>query len=197
MDYEALKIVLPEFERPIAKYFDHISKKYKKGVFVDVGAHVGKYAIKMSKYGWDVVALESHPINYKLLNFNAKVNKCDVKALQVAAYSSRRVLRLYLSDFSGRHSLVLRSNNYIFVPAEPIDDVVNSLGIQLYSIKFVKIDVEVLKGMLDLLRHVKPDIIIEIYPNEKEALEILKELGYKVVPIYELGALTNYYYCFQ
>ncbi|MEM1646684.1 MAG: FkbM family methyltransferase, partial [Ignisphaera sp.] len=184
------------------KYFDYVSRKYRKGVFIDVGAHVGKYTIKMAKYGWDVVALEPHPINYKLLNFNAKVNKCDIKALQVAAYSSRRVLRLYLSDFSGRHSLVHRSNNYIFVPAVSIDDVINSLGIQPHSIKFVKIDVEgatveVLKGMLNLLRHAKPDIIIEIHPNEMEALEILKELGYKVVPIYELGALTNYYYCFQ
>ncbi|MEM0080147.1 MAG: FkbM family methyltransferase [Candidatus Nezhaarchaeales archaeon] len=202
MDYEALKIVLPEFERPIAKYFDYVSRKYGKGVFIDVGAHVGKYAVKMAKYGWNVVALEPHPINYRLLNFNARVNKCDVKALQVATYSSRRILRLYLSDFSGRHSLVPRGINYIFVPAKPIDDVINSLGIQPYSIKFVKIDVEgatveVLSDMLNLLRQAKPDIIIEVHPNEKEALKILKELGYKVVPIYELGALINYYYCFQ
>ncbi|MEM1744139.1 MAG: FkbM family methyltransferase [Candidatus Nezhaarchaeales archaeon] len=202
MDYEALKIVLPEFERPIAKYFDYVSRKYGKGVFIDVGAHVGKYAVKMAKYGWDVIALEPHPINYKLLNFNAKVNKCDIKALQVAAYSSRGALRLYLSDFSGRHSLVPRGDSHIFVPAESIDDMANSLGIQPHSIKFVKIDVEgvaveVLRGMLNILRHSKPEIIVEVHPNEKEALEILKELGYKVVPIYELGALTNYYYCFQ
>ncbi|MEM0240955.1 MAG: FkbM family methyltransferase [Candidatus Nezhaarchaeales archaeon] len=202
MDYEALKIVLPEFERPIAKYFDYVSRKYGKGVFIDVGAHVGKYAVKMAKYGWNVIALEPHPINYKLLNFNAKVNKCNIKALQVAAYSSRGVLRLYLSDFSGRHSLVPRGNSYTFVLAEPIDDIVNSLGIPPHSIKFVKIDaegvvVEVLKGMLNVLRYSKPDIIIEIDPNEKEALKFLKELGYKVVPIYELGTLTNYYYCFQ
>ncbi|MEM0100183.1 MAG: FkbM family methyltransferase [Candidatus Micrarchaeia archaeon] len=201
-DYEALEIVLPEFERPIAKYFDYISKKYGKGVFIDIGAHVGKYAIRMSRYGWDVVALEPHPVNYKLLCFNAKVNKCNIKALQLAAYSSRNVLRLYISNFSGRHSLVLRSNDYISVSTESIDGLLNSLGIQPYSIKFVKIDVEgateeVLKGMLNLLRHAKPDIIIEIHPNEKKALEILKELGYKILPIYELGTLTNYYYCFQ
>ncbi len=39
---------------------------------------------------------------------------------------------------------------------------------------------EVSKGMLDLLRHAKPEIIIEVHPNEREALEILKELAIRL-----------------
>jgi len=56
VDEEALHIVLPSFERWIEKM------KVKTGdVFVDIGAHIGKYSMKFSKVAKTVVAIEPTP----------------------------------------------------------------------------------------------------------------------------------------
>lgn len=203
MDYEALNIVLPEFERDVSRYINYVSSKHREGVFLDVGAHVGKYSIAMAKRGWRVIALEPHPLNYSCLTLNARINGCDIEALPLAAFSSKRTLKLFLGDYSGRHSVIREGKKYILVRAEPIDDILYSIGIPFDSVKLVKIDVEgaaveVLKGMLNLMKYAKPDIIIEISREERAAIGILKSLGYKIIPIIdkELGTFGGTYYAY-
>lgn len=203
-DYEALNIVLPLFENKVSKFIDYAARKHGRGVFLDVGAHVGKYSIKMANYGWSVVALEPHPLNYILLSFNAKINGCDIKSLKLAAYSFKGVLNLYLGDFSGRHSVARKSDSYVPVQAETVDDLMCELNVPLNSVKLVKIDVEgaaieVLKGMMNLIKVARPDIIIEVWPKEREALNILRSLGFKIVPICDevTGAPLDIYYAYH
>ncbi len=79
----------------------------KGGVFVDVGANVGGYAIRAAKTA-RVYALEPEPRNFHLLKLNVKLNqKCDVvRVFQVAAGSSSGKAKLFISDYHGRHSLL-------------------------------------------------------------------------------------------
>jgi tRNA1(Val) A37 N6-methylase TrmN6 len=59
------------------------------GVFIDVGANIGGYTIRVAKTA-RAYALEPHPRNFHLLKLNVKLNQKqdNVRAFQVAAGSS-------------------------------------------------------------------------------------------------------------
>ena len=68
-----LHIVMDEYEKDIRKYFD-----LKEGIFVDVGAHVGKYSVmvgnKLKERG-KIIAIEPEPNNYRRMMLNASFNR--------------------------------------------------------------------------------------------------------------------------
>ncbi len=80
------------------------------GVFVDVGANIGGYAIRAAKTS-RVYAFEPHPRNFYLLKLNVKLNqRCNnVRAFHTAVSSYLGKAKFYISDYHGRHSL-LRSH---------------------------------------------------------------------------------------
>ena len=65
-DFESLQIISREHEEWMWNYL-----KPKKGeVFIDVGAHIGKYALQVAKIVGEkglVIAIEASPINYNVL----------------------------------------------------------------------------------------------------------------------------------
>ena len=73
VDEESLIILSDEFEPWIWNHF----KIPKNGIFIDVGAHIGKYAIAMAKVIGDkglVIAVEPHPENFSVLTENISLN---------------------------------------------------------------------------------------------------------------------------
>ena len=166
-------------------------------VFIDVGAHIGKYTITVAKILKDglVLAFEPNPNNYRILLKNVKLNRLkNVIALKLAAWKSPTVLKLYLSEKGGNHSLKVPHEDFVYVYGKPIDEVVNELG--LNRIDWVKIDVEgaeleVVKGLRRTIKKFRPQIIIEA--EEESVLKFLKQMNYtiSIIP----PKILKMYYC--
>lgn len=74
-------------------------------MFVDVGAHIGKYTVMMAKRCKKVISIEPSPDNFRVLQANIRMNKLrNVQALNIACYSRKAKKRLYLSNWSGMNS---------------------------------------------------------------------------------------------
>ncbi len=140
-------------------------------IVVDVGAHIGKYTIIASKrVGTNgiVLAIEADPHNFDLLNRNIQLNKLsNVIALNYAAYSEEKIIRLYLPSRGEGSSSYTKYNtimsdrahgeeNSLDVKANTLDALLLSSMIKPEQVKWMKIDVEgaeyeVLKGAKDIL----------------------------------------------
>lgn len=185
-----------DFERWINKYIT-----LKEGnVFLDIGSHVGKYTIQAGKIVGDkgtVIAIEAHPLNYKVLNDNIKLNHLkNVKTFNIAAWNKVGKYTFYEGISSGRHSLKndfqIRLNNEdpehksYTITAKPIDDIVKSLNIK---VDFVKVDAggaefEILQGLKQTLLNSRPTLLVEIMKeNQKKTTLFLTELNYQIEPI--------------
>jgi len=82
--------------------YERFFKPTKGSTIIDVGAHIGFFAIKASRFVGKkglVVALEPHPINYRLLTYNIKLNKAtNVVPFKVAAGSYSGIAKMYISS---------------------------------------------------------------------------------------------------
>jgi len=129
-------------------------------VFVDVGAHVGRYAIRLAKHFRKVVAIEPIPRNVEILRKNIELNSVsNIEVLQIAAGDRRG--RIEISN-AGSHSSVLdasTSKDKVYVDMYPLDEVIDRVDV-------VKIDVEgyeieVVKGMRRIIAECRPILVIE------------------------------------
>ncbi len=199
VDREGVRIVSPLFESWMWNFL-----KPKRGdVFLDVGAHVGKYTCIVAKMvggKGKVIALEPHPTNYYLLTKNICANKLDnVIALNVAAWNENSELKLYSGSTSGRHSVkYVRDGGYITVKARRIDDILEELNID--RVDWVKIDAEgaeyeVLQGMERTLRKCRCKLILECRrENLGKVISFLNILGYRAKIVKESG--IPYLFCY-
>ena len=175
-------------------------------VFIDVGAHVGKYALKIAKrYPKSlVIAIEPGRLQFDALIDGIKKNKLrNIIPLNIAAWDEETELRLRVYTATGTSSVfdnlgygrLLRVEE---VKARPLDAVIHELSIS--HVDWVKIDVEgaelhVLRGFKNGIAKFKPKIIIEVSDfNRKEVFKFFKELNYKCkhIPEDESG---KYFIC--
>jgi len=183
------------YESKIRKYIN-----LKKGVFVDVGANMGKHTVVLSKQlnkNGKVIAIEPEPNNFKILEKNIKLNKLkNVIPLNLACYDSNGFLDLYL-DAEGAgtgHSLAEKVGPKISVKIRTLDNILKELKIK--KVDIIKIDVEgaepnVLKGATKILKKDHPKIIFEALDNKglNKTKKVLSEFGYKIEEIDS----TNYF----
>ena len=155
-------------------------------IVVDVGAHIGPYTIIASKRigsGGKVVAIEADPGNFDLLSRNIQLNKLsNVMALNYAAYSEEKMIKLYLPSGGEESSSYTKYNTIMSDRARDdekfVDVRVNTLDYLLLSknmikqeqeVNWIKIDVEgaeyeVLKGAKDILsKSSNITLLIEIH----------------------------------
>jgi len=187
LDEESLVILTPKFEPWMDKYLT-----LKRGdVFIDVGAHIGKYTVSLAKaVGSEgrVIAIEPHPENFKTLIKNVRLNKLEnVVALNIACWGDNQNLKLFVGDTTGHHGL---KKNYGFgaisVTAKTLDTILREFKVK--RVDFVKIDVEgseleVFEGMEETLLRFKPNIIVEVSSNEHLILSYVKKYGYNAMLI--------------
>jgi len=164
----------------------------KEGVFVDVGSHIGKFTVPIAKMGANVISIEPHPGNFKMLVKNIKLNKVEDKVIpmNIALSDENTEGKLYIGVNNLRHSIV---ENYgkgsIKVTFDTLDDIVKNIGVN--RIDFIKIDVEgselnVIKGGLKSINKFKPNMIIEVRKcNLKRLKKMLLNVGYSVEIIEE------------
>lgn len=169
-------LLLNELSEPwMTKYF-----KPKKGeIVVDVGAHVGKYALvaaKMVGKNGRMIAIEAHPENFKALLKNIRLNGFNnIIALNVAAFNEDgKELELF-GSMDDRYSLKLSEGPKIKVKTITIDSILRKYGIE--KVDLVKIDVEgaeveVLEGMrkiIDNSQNLK--ILVEVHSENRRKLD--------------------------
>ena len=184
-----------------------------EGIFLDVGANIGKYTIimarKLGSHGI-VIALEPNPDIYNRLIFNIKLNcLINVIPLNIAADSENRRMTLFVDPlYHGFSSLLYPLDSKLAeteggkkeklhsveVETRRLDDIVEELKIDK-EIRLVKIDVEgyeaeVLKGSSRIIERYKPMIVFEAWDEVrlKRVEELLLRFGYEIQPI----ALYNY-----
>jgi FkbM family methyltransferase len=151
-------------------------------VVVDIGAHVGKYALVAAKRvgtAGKVVAIEAHPENFRALADNTRINDFrNVFSSNTAAFNEDgKRLRLF-GQWDAAYSLKAWHPQCISVDARTTDSILRQHGIN--SVDWVKIDVEgaevdVLAGMKKVIGN-SPNlrILIEVSPsNEQEVDDIL------------------------
>jgi len=165
-----------------------------KGIFIDVGAHIGKYTIMVGrKINGRVISIEPAPDNFRTLLKNIELNSLkNVIPLNVAVAdedSERDFFVLKTSNTGGStlYSNYLergRSFKKIKVKVRRLDNLLSSLGIS--KIDLLKIDVEgaekqVLEGMGKYLKRTKIIIYEEWDVKKGVATELLQKLSFKII----------------
>jgi len=177
-------IIDPSFEKPIHNLFN-----LEKGVFVDVGAHIGKYTIMVARKLKDgkVIAIEADTNNFKILKKNLVLNNLEnVIALNVAASNKRGYINFYHIEgpATAMHSIIKPGRikcKEIQVRTERLEDILQKLGIK--QIDLLKIDVEgaerlVLEGLGTKLYDVKKIIYEATHSTGCE--QLLTTYGFKI-----------------
>lgn len=183
VDSESLTIVSPLSE----PWFP--MKVKKREVFLDVGAHIGKYSLLVAKTVKDslVISVEPHPINYQALKKGVQLNDLNnVIPINIAAWKEKCKKKLFIAKKAGRHTLESHkaipkeySGASIIVEAEPLDSILQKFNIR--KLHLIKIDaedaeLEVLHGLKKALR-THPTLIIESR-HPYEVKEFLRQFGY-------------------
>jgi FkbM family methyltransferase len=155
------------------------------GVFIDVGAHVGRWALRMAGKASRVIAVEPNPATAAVLRAHIALNDIEnVDVLEMAAWDSQT--RLGLSDPKGAvtsgSSRVGEDSNGT-VDALPLDDVLFAVNPDLIKLDVEGADLHALRGMRDTLARCKPALFIEdhsIYGfyQRAELEAVLHDLGY-------------------
>lgn len=209
VDLESYRIiVLEDFETFMWKYLTIKNED----VFVDIGAHIGKYTLQVSKEVGEqgrVISIEPHPLNYEVLERNISMNNLkNVIPINVAASYEETKLNLYLHHTSAGHSLKpemkpmthWKNKKLVVVSAEPLDQILNRLQL---SADWIKIDVEggeidVIRGATVTLRNDRPKLMVETWKKNIALLyQHMDRLGYSVQLVPETRDwIAPYFFCY-
>lgn len=175
-----------------------ISKK--KGVYIDVGAHTGLYALTAIKANIKntVICFEPYFMNLSRLITNLRLNGVSKNASTILGA---------VSNFDGKSKFNINTEKSYMSKGGKIDKVGSEINVfqldTLYfntlneKIKGIKIDTEgedfkVLLGAKKLIQKHKPDIIIETREdNKKDINNFLKENSYKLFDVLNLNKELN------
>lgn len=137
------------------------------GAFLDAGAHVGHWAIRLAAQAGAVIAVEANPDTAAVLRVNIALNglESSITVLEAAAWDSRAVLRLGNPVDSRTRSACTRT-----IPCEtggtvqglPLDDLLDpALDISLVKLDVEGADLHALRGMAGMLARCRPVLFIE------------------------------------
>jgi FkbM family methyltransferase len=188
VDEQSLFILAPTYETWIKNYL-----RPKEGeVFLDVGAHIGKYALQIAKVVGEkglVIAVEPNPENHRILLRNIELNNFgNIIPVRVAAWNKECKLKLFRDSRHAASSVMIDwGSGYIEADARPLDKVLKELNIT--RLDWVKIDVEeaeyeVLQGLRNSIRRYKNAKIITDIPdkNKRKMVDFMRKLGRRAFP---------------
>jgi FkbM family methyltransferase len=136
----------------------------KEDVVVDVGAHIGTFAIPLSRFSKKVYAIEPMPTTFEFLQRNITDN--GIKNITALNYGiSEHVDVLYAEELSNRAATFFldKENGGTKVPARSLDTLVPlDEKIGLIKIDVEGMELEVLKSARGLLDTHRPRIFFEV-----------------------------------
>ncbi len=187
------------YEWPLIQWCEQFSNTDK--IFVDIGAHIGTYAIHLSSHFNEVHAFEAMPLTYyNLCGSIALNNKNNIRPHNIALgnlQNNGQTKKLYqFTSDGGGTTLDDNVLNHMGQPTVIHQVQVRSLdSYGLTNVGFMKIDVEgweieVLKGSVNtLFSSGWPQFIFEAWSDawyetkKKELFTFIESMGYKIVPI--------------
>jgi len=174
------------------------SELKQNDVVVDLGAHMGGYAVKAAKAVGDegrVIAVEPEPGNLSFLRRNIELNKLkNVTVVPKGVWSKKGYIKLYLSKQSLGHSIFPPdiherfTGNCVEIEVDTLDNILGELKVK--SIDFIKMDIEcseieALKGMEETLKS-GAKLAIGAYhpingrPSHEILVPLLEQRGYNI-----------------
>lgn len=163
-----------------------LSRFYRGGLFVDVGANVGNHAIFAARImnAPYVLAFEPNSVANTILRCNVALNELQERILVHDCALGAR-------DGRGRMAEPRFAANLGATPiAEDGDDFHIAKGDEIIGnriVGFIKIDVEgfeleVLKGLSSTIARDRPSMMVEVDQHNREAFDrLIDELGYRLV----------------
>ena len=193
--------VVEDYEKEYDPYF-----KLSEGIFLDVGSHIGKYSIRIANSintRGKVIAIEPDVNNFKLLCHNKELNQLNnLHCINKGAYSKQDELILYTTPHNGEmyNSLVKKQDDWkeVKIKVNTIDNILDELSINhidLMKIDTEGVELEVVKGAINIISRCKPKIIVEVWGSEslKEIESLLSKVGY---PAPAMIDKENYFFKF-
>lgn len=175
----------------------------ERGIFLDVGAHFGKYTIPVAKKAEKVISVEAAPKTFRVLKGNIKLNHLkNVDAVNLAAWNKSDHLQFFVKTYAGTNSLKHSGSHVertIMVRAEKLDKILDALKIDW--VDWVKVDVEgaeleALEGLSEHLAKCRPRLIVEVwYENTREFRAFLRKFNYGFKHILTESPYADYYFC--
>ncbi len=169
------------YEPQTTKYL--ISKK-NADTLIDIGAHIGKFAVISSKTFKKVYAIEANPLNFKSLSENISVNNIKNIAHYNLALSNKvgKVNIGNINDNTGT-SKIVENGKGMKVSALTLDKFISKEKIDAKKVSVVLMDVEgheglILEGAKSFLSKTSADLIIECFDPKKIESQLSK-YGYK------------------
>jgi len=166
----------------------------RPGIFIDVGAHIGKHSLNVAKkYGEsiNVVSIEAAPETFRLLKNNIELNApLRVQAFNFACSDKVGKTTFWRNEYHPATNSLFKLNHTqkLTLSTNTLDNTIKEKG----AVSAIKIDVEgaelkVLKGARKIISQSKPIILFEAWNDGKLAM-ISKELahyGYKIRKVNE------------
>ena len=178
-------------EPGVVKWF----RPQRGDVVVDVGAHIGAYALRAAASGARVLAIEPNPLTAGALRRNLELNKfgsVKVEELAVGAEHGTSILSTSLIASTSSSLVNVFGNSPYRVSVVPLDRIVDPWA--RGQINWLKVDVEgyeveVLKGARSALMKCSR-VIIEVGKSNIEACSrLLTNTGFKVIERLDLGSV--------
>lgn len=188
-------VVEPCYEKEIQGIF----LQHKKfDLFVDIGAHIGKYSIMMASLNkkGEVIAIEPDARNFSILNYNVKINHLkNVKTLPFACSSKKGFIRLFYDKWltTSPSATSNQTKTHVLVKCERLDGLLPKKQIDLIKIDVEGFELEVLKGAKGVLKRTKAIIFESFENNINKVKTFLEERGFNVLNTKE----KNYYYAIK
>lgn len=173
------------YERETTKFLQELNPN----VFIDVGAHIGRFSILLANRNSKVVSLEPSKENYKQLVENIHLNGLGDKviALPIGCSDKNREKVLYFSSKNEGQTSFKKIDGARRERSEVkrLDKICDKLNIMAKHINVIKIDVEgseldVLKGATRILKQGSPILVVEITDgkNKRKIERFLMEFGF-------------------
>jgi FkbM family methyltransferase len=160
---------------------------------VDVGAHVGYFAILAARIVGSrggVVAVEPDPLNFSLLRANVERLGLDwVETVNAAAWSSAGTLDLSRSEVnSGDHRIGDDRADRVTVRAVTVDELIGDARVDVALLDTQGSERAVVEGMTGVIASSRPRLQVEFWPDAIrelgddpcELIEWYRDLGYEV-----------------
>ena len=159
-------------------------------VVIDIGAHIGLFALYASQFCKHGTILCYEPIkeNYELLLENISLNKItNIKSFNLAVSKEKTPLKIFLNNDESGHSMFGNSENFILVNSTSLDEIFKKNKIT--QCEFLKLDCE--GAEYEIIQSLSPEVfpriskmVIEYHLADKRS-DLLNKL---------INTLKNYSY---
>ena len=172
-----------------------IMNEKDNGIFLDVGAHIGRWTLRMSRHASKVVAIEPNPEAVRQLRRHLVLNDVsNVDILEIAAWDEWTFLQLFDPNYrisGGSTRTVPAEDELANIHGCPLDDItelINGPNISLIKLDVEGADLYALRGMEGLLNKYQPTLLIEChdlygYYTREELQNTLRSLNYSWGPV--------------